>query len=426
MWIIDRRLNPSSRSLGNRQRFIRRARTEIREAVNQAIRSRAVTGIDGGEPIRARIKGVKEPQFSLAPGTGRRDFVVPGNRTFRAGDKAPKPPKGGQGGAGQEGSPDGEGEDGFVFTLTREEFLDIFFDDLALPNLLKKKLTQEKSDAPQRAGYATDGPPAKLSYARTMGNSLARRVALRRPTEAEIAEAEAARDAALDAGEAEGAAALTAKVEALRRRRRLVPYLDPLDLRYRRFERTPKPTTQAVMFCILDASASMTEPLKDLAKRFFMLLYLFLTKEYRAVDVVFIRHTTTAREVDEEAFFRGVDTGGTVVSSAFDLMADIQKKRYPADDWNIYCAQATDGHDFSDDLSACADMLADFLPLCQYFAYVEVSSPSMSSRSIESALWRAFSPLAESRPNFAMRRIASPEEILPVFRRLFARSLDAA
>lgn len=426
MNIIDRRLNPKSRSLGNRQRFIRRAKTELREAVNEAIRSRTVTSIDGKEPVKARIKGLKEPTFGLDPQKGVRDFVVPGNKSFHAGDRIPKPPKGGGGGSGQQGSPDGEGEDSFTFTLTREEFLDIFFEDLALPDLLKKKLGEQKSEAPRRAGYTTEGSPSKLSYGRTMSNSLARRVALKRPSEAEIAELEQERADAEADGDMEAAGLLAEKIAQLKRRRILVPYLDPLDLRYRRFESVPKPVTQAVMFCIMDVSASMTEPLKDLAKRFYMLLYLFLSREYEAVQVVFIRHTTTAREVDEEAFFRGTDTGGTVVSTALELMQEIVAARYPLDEWNIYAAQASDGHDFSDDLARCQTILRELIPICQYFAYVEVSSPHLMAGSAQSPLWGAYDALRGEHPNFAMRHITSPDEILPVFRRLFARSKDAA
>jgi uncharacterized sporulation protein YeaH/YhbH (DUF444 family) len=425
MHIIDRRLNPKSKSLGNRQRFIRRAKAEIREAVNESIKSRGVTSIDGKEGVRARIKGLKEPTFSLDPKSGEREFVVPGNKQFQAGDRIPKPKQGG-GGSGQKGSPDGEGEDDFVFTLTREEFLDVFFEDLALPDMLKRKLKQEKADKPQRAGYATEGPPAKLAYAQTMRNSLARRTALRRPRKEEIEAKEAELAEAEAAGEAERAQALAEEVARLKRRRNLTPYLDPLDLRYRRFEMVPKPTTQAVMFCLMDVSASMTEPLKDLAKRFFMLLYLFLTREYEAVQVVFIRHTTTARECDEESFFRATDTGGTVVSTALAKMQEIIAERYPVADWNIYAAQASDGHDFSDDLAVSQDMLREILPLCQYYAYVEVSAPHMLTSAMESALWGAYAEVAPAFEHFAMRRIASPEEILPVFRRLFARDQEAA
>ena len=83
----------------------------------------------------------------------------------------------------------------------------------------------------------------------------------------------------------------------------MIPYIDPLDVRYRRFEAHPKPVAQAVMFCLMDVSGSMTEHMKDLAKRFYVLLYIFLKRRYKNVDVVFIRHTHQAQEVDEDTFF---------------------------------------------------------------------------------------------------------------------------
>ena len=103
----------------------------------------------------------------------------------------------------------------------------------------------------------------------------------------------------------------------MRRRWREIPFLDPIDVRFNRFEAVPKPITQAVMFCLMDVSGSMSEEMKDLAKRFFMLLYLFIQRRYRHVEIVFIRHTHHAEEVDEDTFFYSRETGGTVVSTAW-------------------------------------------------------------------------------------------------------------
>ena len=83
------------------------------------------------------------------------------------------------------------------------------------------------------------------------------------------------------------------------------------------------------MFCLMDVSGSMTEHMKDLAKRFYMLLYVFLKRRYRHVEIVFIRHTDRAEEVDEETFFHGPATGGTVVSTALEEMHEIVRTRYP-------------------------------------------------------------------------------------------------
>jgi uncharacterized protein len=431
MQIVDRRLNPKSKSLGNRQRFLRRAKAEIREAVKDAIKGRKVSEADGGEKVTIRSKNLREPSFGLGRGVGNRDFVLPGNEQYRVGDAIPKPPQGGGGGGkGREGSPDGEGQDEFSFVLSRDEFLDLFFEDLKLPNLVKIKLKDVKVSKPARAGFSADGSPARLNHVRTMRNSLGRRIALRRPSEAEIK----ALEDELAAAEVEAApnaariAELVRTLEHKRRMRKTIAFIDPLDLRYNRFERVPKPTTQAVMFCLMDASASMTESLKDLAKRFFMLLHLFLKRHYREVHIVFIRHTSTAAVVDEETFFRGTETGGTVISSALEEMMKVVRQSYSPADWNIYAAQASDGDNFHDDMPRCMELLTkDILPICQYFAYIETAHGERFSDTLETQVWSGYSELeGQELANFAMRRVTSPEDIFPVFRDLFSANGMAA
>jgi len=421
MDIIDRRLNPKAKSLGNRQRFMRRAKAEIRESVRDALKRRKVSEVDGGEKIKIRSKSLREPSFGLGQGTGKRDFVLPGNKEYKVGDVIRKPESGG-GGSGSKGSPDGEGEDDFVFQLTREEFLDLFFEDLKLPNLVKAKLKSLTSPERVRAGISSDGSPSRLNKVRTMRNSLARRIALRRPKADEVEELEQliAELEAKSPRDEERLLQLRAQLARMNFLRKVVAYIDPLDLKYNRFERIPKPKTQAVMFCLMDVSASMTEPLKELAKRFFMLLHLFLSRHYAAVDVVFIRHTTEAKEVDEETFFKDTETGGTVISTALEEMLKIVKARYPVDDWNIYAAQASDGHNFDDDMERSLELLTnDLLPLCQYFAYIEVA-PEDGMPAMESVAWSGYKEVAKAIAHFAMKRVTNPGEIYPVFRELFA------
>ncbi|MEL6372513.1 MAG: YeaH/YhbH family protein [Pseudomonadota bacterium] len=424
MQIVDRRLNPQSKSLGNRQRFMRRAKAEIREAVKEALQKRKIADLHGGEQITIRSKSLREPSFGLSRDTGERDYVLPGNRDFQVGDEIPKPDKGG-GKGGRKGSPDGEGQDDFTFTLTKDEFLDMFFEDLFLPNLVKTKLKNLKSPTPQRAGFQTDGSPSRLNHVRTMRRSLARRQALGRPSEAKIKLAEEALAAAeakdpRDNAEVE---ALRSRLEHLKRLRKSIAFIDPLDLQFNRFERVPKPTTQAVMFCLMDASASMTQTLKDLAKRFFMLLHVFLSKHYREVDIVFIRHTSRAAEVDEQTFFYGDETGGTIVSTAFDEMMRVVAERYPPADWNIYAAQASDGDNFYEDTNRCLDLLENHvLPVCQYFAYIQVHDEDYMVMADDSPLWSGYGNLVDVHPNFAMRQVSSPIDIYPVFHDLFSKS----
>jgi len=123
--IIDRRKNGKGKSTGNRQKFIRRARDQIKKAVKDAIEKKKVKGIvdDEHSSVAIPTKGISEPNFRHGKG-GDRDFVLPGNHDKIVGDTIPKP-KGGPGGGGPNASPDGEGEDDFIFTLTRDEFLTV-------------------------------------------------------------------------------------------------------------------------------------------------------------------------------------------------------------------------------------------------------------------------------------------------------------
>src|SRR5690348_6555615 len=301
MNIIDRRPNPKGKSLANRQRFIERAKGEVKDAIAEALKRRKIGDAEGGEKVSIPTRGIQEPVFRSASRGGKREYVLPGNKKFVAGDKIERPQQGGGGGGRGQASPEDNGEqDAFEFMLSKDEFLDLLFEDLELPNLIKTKLKSMETTQLQRAGYSIEGTPASLNIRRTMRNSLARRISLNRPSPADIEAMERQAQAADEADDAEGAAQARADLEAAKLRARRFAYIDPVDVRYNRFERIPKPNAQAVMFCLMDVSGSMTEAMKDLAKRFFLLLHVFLTRRYKTVDLVFIRHTSNAQEVDEE------------------------------------------------------------------------------------------------------------------------------
>src|SRR3954464_11795548 len=431
MHIVDRRLNPGGKSLANRQRFLRRAKALVRRAVRDGAKERQIKDIEQGGEVSIPLDGVREPRFHRASSGGMRDHVLPGNKEFIEGDTLPRPPRGG-GGRGSEGGLDGGGEDDFRFVLSREEFLDLFLDDLELPDLAKRRLASTESPVWRRAGYTVSGSPANLALTRTLRNSLSRRIALRRPKADDVARL----SEAIEAVEAEGddpvrLEAMRDELARLLDRGRRVPYIDPIDIRYRRYEAFPRPVAQAVMFCLMDVSGSMTEHMKDLAKRFYALLYIFLKRRYRHVEIVFIRHTHQAEEVDEDTFFHATETGGTVVSTALEEMARIVAQRYRPEDWNIYAAQASDGDNTSSDGAKTAALLTDVvLPVCQYFAYLEVGREeevrSMGFMPRQSDLWRTYEPVRQAEPRFAMRKVRHRRDIYPVFRDLFQRKTERA
>ena len=422
--IIDRRLSGKNKSIGNRERFLRRYRGQIRDAVRKAISGRNIRDLEQGEDITLPKRDVSEPVFGHAPG-GNREYVHPGNQEYVKGDRIARPEGGGGGSRGGGQADDqSEGEDDFVFRLTREEFMQVFFDDLALPHLIRTQLADVPEWKSHRAGFTSDGTPSNLHVVRSMRGALARRIALGGEPRKELRRLEAHlvhlhRLMHLPQADTvqltEQIRVTEAQIEQLRRTAKHVPYIDPIDLRYRNRVKTPVPSAKAVMFCLMDVSGSMDEARKDLAKRFFMLLYMFLTRHYDTIDLVFLRHHTQAQEVTEEEFFHATETGGTVVSSALVLMHEIVRARYPSNQWNIYGAQASDGDNWHQDSGRCREMLNEsILPLVRYYAYVQVADT-------EQNLWQEYAQLEGIRPNFAMRKVTRVQDIFPVFRDLFKK-----
>jgi uncharacterized protein len=413
--IIDRRLSGKNKSIGNRERFLRRYKEQISDAVRRAVSGRDIRNMEQGENVTIPKKDISEPFFHHGTG-GVRDTVHPGNKEYLRGDRISRPKSGG-GGSGSQASNSGEGEDDFVFTLSKEEFMQIFFEDMALPHLLRTQIGDNPEWKSHRAGYSHDGTPNNLHIVRSMRGALGRRIALGTASKRELQEkqillAELKRFPEKHAPEI---AALELEIVELKRRLKRIPFLDPIDLCFRNRVRVPVPTSKAVMFCLMDVSGSMDEARKDLSKRFFTLLYLFLNRHYEKIDIVFIRHHTQAQEVDEDSFFHATESGGTVVSSALVLMHQIILARYPSGEWNIYGAQASDGDNYSDDSARCTQVLSEkILPLTRYFAYVQVAEE-------EQNLWNEYELLQSEHANFAIRKVTEPSQIYPVFCDLFKK-----
>lgn len=422
-YVIDRRLNGKNKSTVNRQRFLRRYRDHIKKAVEEAVSRRSITDMEHGEQISIPSRDIDEPVLHHGRG-GRQTIIHPGNKEFTTGERIPRPSGGGGGGSGQgKASNSGEGEDDFVFQITQEEFLDFMFEDLALPNLLKKHLNGIDSFKTVRAGISSEGTPARLNIVRTLRSAHARRIALSGSSRARLRELkrELERLKIEEPDNFSDIHALEEEIGGLRARIERLPFLDTFDLKYNLLVKQPNPTSKAVMFCLMDVSGSMTQATKDIAKRFFILLYLFLKRSYDKIEVVFIRHHTSAKEVDEQEFFYSRETGGTIVSSALKLMQEVLAERYPVNEWNIYAAQASDGDNWNDDSPVCRDILMrQIMPLVQYFSYVEITPRE------HQALWHEYEQVSEAFPDsFAQQQIVSAADIYPVFRELFQRRVAA-
>ncbi len=419
-YIVDRRLNAKKKSTVNRQRFLRRYRQHIQKAVAEAVNKRSITDMEKGEKISIPSKDISEPIFHHGQG-GHNTRVLPGNDQFTAGDLIPRP-LGGQGqGSGSGASDSGEGMDEFVFQITQEEFLNFMFEDLELPNLVKRQLFGIDEFELKRAGISNEGSPGKINIVRSLRSANSRRIALtgkkRKHLKALLLEIEQLeKNATPDLDKIQ---ALKEEAETLEAKIKRTPWIDDFDLKYNLHVKHPIPHSRAVMFCIMDVSGSMDQETKDIAKRFFLLLYLFLQRNYEKTEVVFIRHHTNAKEVDEDEFFYARETGGTIVSSSLYLMQDIIEERYPSSQWNIYGAQASDGDNWNDDSATCHALLSQhILPKLQHYSYIEITSRGPQD------LWHAYEKLAaEFSTKFSMRQLSSAADIYPVFRDLFQKKL---
>lgn len=420
---IDRRLNGKNKSTVNRQRFIRRNKEQIKQSVAEAVKKRSITNTESGEDVTIPNQDIHEPTFHQGTG-GIKERVHPGNDQFSTGDKIDRPPSGGAGGGSGDGeaSNDGEGSDDFIFQISKDEYLDILFEDLALPNLKKNQVNKITEWKTHRSGYQTAGIPSNIAIVRSLQQSLARRTAMTAAKRKQLKALEGLLD---DVQLTEPAQPLEetrikAEIAELREKIARVPFIDTFDLRYKNYERKPIPSSQAVMFCLMDVSGSMDQATKDIAKRFYVLLYLFLTRTYENVEVIFIRHHTQAKEVDEHEFFYSQETGGTIVSSALKLMNDIIKDRFPTNEWNIYAAQASDGDNWADDSPRCREILVkQLLPACQYYSYIEIT------KRAHQTLWKEYEAIAEEFDNFAMKNIQSVDDIFPIFRELFQKQAQS-
>jgi len=246
-YVVDRRLNGKNKSTVNRQRFLRRYRKHIKKAVDEAVTKRSITDLDSGESISIPRRDISEPHFHHGRG-GKREMVHPGNKEFVAGDKVPRPQGGGGGSGSGSGDPSdsGEGIDDFVFQISQDEFLDFLFEDLELPNLVKRQLQGVESFKYTRAGVVNDGNPSKINIVRSMRQATSRRIALTASARRRLRKAEEdlkamqAQDPILRDKRREEE--LETEIQKLRRRISKIPAIDTIDLLYHQHIKKPKPT----------------------------------------------------------------------------------------------------------------------------------------------------------------------------------------
>lgn len=416
--LIDRRLNPRDKTIKNRQKFIERSKHQIKKVVKEAIDHGNIVDLEKGK-IKIKVKNSSEPSFNIDPRTGNRKRILPGNRKYVVGDKEEKPDSQ-SGSSGNKASNSGESEDEFEFVLSENEYLNFIFEDLELPDLVKKQMKDFLKTTTKRSGFKNQGNPSQLDVVRSLKNSYGRRIGLHRPKNEEIELLEKQ----IEENKNKGLefVSLLEQLNELKKKQKRIPWLDPFDMRYRNFDQVPQPMSKAVMFCIMDVSASMGQNEKDIAKRFFFLLHMFLRRKYDKVDIVFIKHHSEAVECSEWEFFYGKTTGGTVVSTSLELMNKIIQERYPLNEWNIYGAQASDGDNISDDNENCLRLMKELLIKIQYYAYVEIKlNQNADFFTGSSDLWKTYSSISDKKLN--MKKVYKIQDIWTVFKELFSKEI---
>jgi uncharacterized sporulation protein YeaH/YhbH (DUF444 family) len=416
--IVDRRAQ-KGKSTANRQRLLKRLDGALKAQLGKLVARHKMQ--DTGQPAEVTIerKDATEPRLILDPASGSSGRIVPGNDKYRIGDKIVNSPSQGQGSGNGQGAGNGDAdeEDTFRFVLSRTEYLSLLFDDLELPALVKKDLLEIDENRFRRGGVVRYGNPGSVCVTRTFKASIGRRVAAEAQHAEALEEAETALIAARRTGDRMLMEAAERALDEVSRRTGEIPFLDPIDLRHRSLVEVQSPCTAAVMFCLMDVSSSMDEARKDLAKRFFMLLHLFLTRKYKKVALVFIRHTDAAQEVDEEMFFNGTQAGSTKVLSALEKMNEIIASRYPSSSYNIFGAQASDGDSFGgDSTESSAYLRSELLPLSRYFVYAEVGSNPLQGST---TLWSAYRAIESDR--FNMASVNARNEVYPALAKLFQK-----
>lgn len=383
MPIIDRR-HKRDNTIENKKKFLNRQKKYIKEQLDKMIKDMDIKDIKKLNPkLKTKKSILKEPSLSYASSKGKRTIVSTGNDRYNKGQRIPVD-RGGQGG-GAGNSPE-TSQDAFEFTLTNKEFLDLFFDNCGLPNYTKKCI-QELEKVFRRCGYSKEGTPPRINLKKTFENALARRIASKN-TNARV------------------------------------PWIDDVDIRYNYFAKRYIPSRKAVMFCIMDVSGSMEKIHKLIAKKFYIILYLFLTKAYTNVEIVFIKHHTSASEVTEHQFFYDRETGGTLVSSALELTNEIIKERYNPSDWNIYAVQASDNENWDTDNDLCVSLLRnELLPKLQYFIYLNLRQPKQEmwdhEYGIIESLWTYYQGIKAA--NFAMYKLPTEDLIWHTFLDIFRK-----
>lgn len=360
----------------------------IKKNIGDIIAEESIIGQNKNKKVKVPIKGIKEYQFIYGK---NKSGVGSGTGEEKRGDKVGSDDMDGQDGTGQAGNQ--EGEDIYEIEVTIEELINYLFKDLDLPYMDRKKFSEIESEkTSKRLGYQRKGIPPRLAKKRSMIERIKRKKAYERSKQN-------------GAGDEE--------------EQKRFPFKED-DLRYYRLREDVRKESNAVIICIMDTSGSMDMTKKYLARSFYFLLYQFINLKYVNVDIVFVSHTTVAKEVNERDFFHKGESGGTYISSGYAKAIEIIEERYSPEVWNIYAFHCSDGDNWTEDNTKAIELANELCKTCNLFGYGEIkaggyTSPSNIRNQLQSKV---------NHSNFSIATISKKEDIIPALTKLLEKESE--
>ncbi len=388
MSIFKKHNTNADRSASDRRRHKEKIDKAIKEGIHDIVAEESIIGQSGKKKIKIPVRGIKEYQFIFGRNHGSKGVGSAQGQDIKKGQKIKDGQKQKAKGKGQKAGNE-KGEEFYEVELTLDELAKYLFDDLNLPDLEKKSDASVLAEKIKRKGFRKKGIRARLSKKETLKNKIKRKN-------------QAIKNKTFDPESEE----------------RFTFHQD--DLKYKHIDVKYKPITNAVIFFIMDVSGSMGKNKKFLARSFFFLLYQFIRYRYEKIDIVFIAHTTHAKEVSEDDFFQRGSSGGTYISSGLEKTLEVINERYNPGSWNLYAFHGSDGENWSEDNEKAKVAMQKLIDICQLSGYIQIIPDGQNVYGREMA--DVFRPLITE--NFKVLKLSKKEDVWPQFSKLFGGKYD--
>lgn len=322
----------------DQQRHQEKVREAIRKNLADLITEESIIMTDGRQIVKVPIRSLDEYRFRF--NYEKQAQGGTGDGKVKAGDVLARDGQPGQGPGAGPGAGDQPGFDYYEADVSVEDIEEVLFQDLVLPDLRPKELDEMEVTDIRFNDVRKKGLSSNIDKKRTILETLKRNAMRGNPG---------------------------------------LHHISPDDLRYKTWEDTEQPRSNAVVLAMMDISGSMGVFEKYVARTFFFWTVRFLRTKYQKVDIVFIAHHTEAKVVSETEFFTKGESGGTICSSAYQLALDLVEKEYPVRRWNVYPIHFSDGDNLSSDNDRCVQLVNQLIERCNIFGYGEVNQYQRTS-----------------------------------------------